>query len=179
MTDHQSTMAARCNRIKDLLGKMAMEGAEIELESARAQAEQMHDRVQGIGETGIAGDLTGRAAGELASLRAEASELSRKLDNLRSEAARLYRHTIGEQKDAFEKLSPVVQQQQSPEAYRLKLVFQQFSDCLNELDLFKASALDCEGTLERMQFQLKGTPYGDQADNVHISGTEDRPSLSP
>ncbi|WP_274650722.1 hypothetical protein [Paenibacillus humicola] len=180
MTDRHSSIQFQIRDLKAELSAAALESGQMVPETIAGDLDRLSAMIESCGQARIAGHDQNKPLADLSRCRAEATKVSKRLDELRTEAAQRYRQQIGSDKDRFEKLPETIQQQQAPAAFGWKNAFHRMTSCLDELDRIKASLLDWEGELERRELKRKGVPFGDEsAAAVHFADSEDRPTLSP
>lgn len=94
-------------------------------------------------------ETVGAIREQIADIRLTLPRSARELETVRTEWAERYRKAIGDGKDAFEKLSEQMQQNQSPEAYRWKRNFSDVTAAMEAVNRLNATLMDASSRLER------------------------------
>jgi hypothetical protein len=140
--DIQERLAA----IKARLGGLYADGAEAELKACRTDSNQLL-----LDGTALA--ASGGADGKrdiLVRMRQAVRKLQEQLEQIKTKAAETYRKHIGaEEKEAFERLSPELQQQYNAQAYRSFAAFHSADELLDRLSGLNSALMDAGSELDR------------------------------
>jgi hypothetical protein len=82
-------------------------------------------------------------------MRQAVAKMREAVDSLQSQTAETYRSQIGTQKETFEALSDIMQQQMNPEAFRSRMAFHSLAKLNEILSLLNGGLMDLNGNLEQ------------------------------
>ncbi|PZE21292.1 hypothetical protein [Paenibacillus xerothermodurans] len=113
----------------------------------------------------------------IAVIRHEIHQCRRVLEQLTSDSAQLYRELIGDDKDAFERMTPKQQQRKHPTAFHAKQTFHSLSQLEEALALTTSALMTLSGDLEHNMLEHLEVPdvgHFKVEDNTPV-----RPTLAP
>jgi hypothetical protein len=157
---------AQLSAIKRQLGSLYAEGAEQELKTCLAYCNQLlldgSALTAGGGSDEVAdGAAYGDKRGTIARMRTAVHTLQQNLEQVKTITAEAYRKQLGSaEKEAFERLSPELQQQYNAEAYRPFAAFHQADRLLDELSRLNTALMDAGHGLEQTHRQAEAAAQG-------------------
>ncbi|KIL41249.1 hypothetical protein SD70_08315 [Gordoniibacillus kamchatkensis] len=148
MEPNWSAIHEQLAAIKAQLGGLYADDADAELKTCRAYGNQLL-----LDGTALATSDTSAEEkhGITVSMRQAVNKLQEQLDEIKTKTAEAYRKHIGtDEKEAFEQLSPELQQQYNAQAYRSFAAFHAADELLDKLSKLNAALLDAGSELDRM-----------------------------
>lgn len=147
MEPNRNDIQAQLSAIKTQLGGLYAENADAEMKACRAYSNQLL-------LDGTALTTSDRSANEkrgiMVGMRQAVHKLQEQLEQVKTKTAESYRKRIGtEEKEAFEKLSPELQQQNNAPAYRSFAAFHVADELLHKLSGLNAALMDAGSELDR------------------------------
>lgn len=172
----------RLQNISLLLNEIDFGDMEIVHRSILNTINNMSERVSNLNSGSMDERSVDRIRDQIVRFRVNLRDASKQIEETQIKFAQYYRQEIGEQKEQFEKLSALMQEQFNPRAFMYKYTFAQLSQLLNLLNQLNGDFMDVGGSLEQEKLSKTRNDYGDatqDGDSIRYNNDPARPTLSP